>query len=129
MADRAPPSKKPRTEQRRIQIHYLKSNQFRVIAGEGIIGSASPQGKLFCVLFSERLAIPRSMTHEVFKGELVRRPVETETRGGIVRELEVGVVMDLAVAARVRDWLTETINKTNEALKKAKKVRKGNGNA
>jgi hypothetical protein len=109
----------------KVQIHYLKSQLFRVIHGEGVLGSISPHGKIFFVLFNERTAIPRNMTHLVNSDGTLGETLEVDSRGGIVREMEVGVLMDLDDAVRVRDWLSARITDLQEASKsKASNVRK-----
>lgn len=109
----------------KVQIHYLKSQLFRVIHAEGLLGSPSPHGKIFFALFNERSAIPRNMTHLVKSDGSLGEILEVESRGGIVREMEVGVIMDLEDAVRVRDWLSVRITELEEASKKrASNVRK-----
>ena len=117
----AKPKKKLSPGSTKIQLHYIKSNHFRVINGEGIIGSLSPHGKIFFVFFNERGAIPRSMTHLLSKDGHLGETLETETRGGIVREMEFGVFMNLEDAILFRDWLDRKIEELSEAVKARKR--------
>src|SRR6185369_2748469 len=109
-----PASEPPSPEKQRVQVHYVKSNNFRVIACEGAIGSVSPHGKIFFTLYNERAAIPRSMTHTLDQQGALGPMESTETRGGIVREMEVGIIVDRDDAARLRDWLSAKIDQLDE---------------
>jgi hypothetical protein len=116
---------KPPASATKVQIHYIKSNLFRVISGEGVIGSLSPHGNIFFSVFNERVSLPRAMTHLVSNNGELGETLEIDTRGGVVREMEVGVIMNLEDATRFRDWLTVKISELEEATKARKKnVRK-----
>lgn len=88
-----------------IQFHYIKSNLFRVVLADGAIGAITPQGRLAFSLYNERVSLPRLMVHQISEGAL-SQPIETETRGGIVREVECTVVMDRSAVQSLRDWLS-----------------------
>jgi hypothetical protein len=111
-------SEKPPVEGQKVKFHYIKSNLFRVVSGEGAIGSVSPHGKIFFALYHERAAIPTGLTHFVSESGELGEISETETRGGIVRELEVGVLMDLADAIQLRDWLGSRISELQDVFDK-----------
>lgn len=90
-----------------IAFDYIKSNFFRVAHVDGVIGSCTPGGFLHFAAYSERSAIPRQIVHEVSPdGKLgAEIPAMTDTRGSIVREIEVDLVMSFQVAASLRDWI------------------------
>lgn len=77
------------------EIHYIKGNFFRVVHADGAYGGTTPSANINIAFYSERPAIPR-----VTKGDEV-----VETRGGIVRELETNVVMDINTAINLYRWL------------------------
>ena len=122
-------------EQKTVKFDYIKSNQFRVIHGDGVIGSITPKGNLFVGVFSERAAIPQ---HVVFNAHTVETSAEGSKpfrlgeevpelrvgRDGIVRETEVGIVLDLEVAQAVYDWLGKKIE-TMRAIKSRTTTHKG----
>jgi hypothetical protein len=59
--------------------------------------------------YSERHPIPRILTHEVTREGVVGSESSRDIRDGIVREVEVEVVMDLQMARDVVKWLQEHI--------------------
>lgn len=101
----APPSS------RRLEVtfEYIKSTQFRVIHADGAIGSVSPNGNLNMTFFSERPPIPRTLVHELNDdGTLGSNiPEQTVTRKGVVREMDVNVVMNVAAVTSLIDWLKD----------------------
>jgi hypothetical protein len=108
-----------------VQFHYLKSSAFRVVHADGVFGGVSPGGFIFMSLFSERPPIPDTTTHEVKDGRIGDELTEERiSRNGIVRELEVGVVLDLRTAAALHDWLAQKIELLTEAQKKSKQEEK-----
>ncbi len=100
----------------RLKFDYLKSPQYRTVLCEGAIGGVTPQGKIFASFYNERGPIPRSTTYALAPDGALEL-TESEGRTAIVRELEVGVYLDLNAAESLRDWLDNLI----KALKSAGK--------
>jgi hypothetical protein len=90
-----------------VAFDYIKSQFFRVIHTDGAIGSVTPNGHIHMALFSERQAIPRRLVNTLNSdgtlGELV--PEQSETRGSIVREMDVDVLLTFEAAQRIFEWL------------------------
>ncbi|RVD54543.1 MULTISPECIES: hypothetical protein [unclassified Mesorhizobium] len=103
---------KPATPPDRVAFDYIKSQFFRVIRADGAIGAITPNGHIHFALYSERAAIPRRIVQELdaagHLGTLIDS--ETETRGSIVREMDVDVFLTLESAISLRDWLTQRID-------------------
>ena len=100
-----------------VTFHYVKSNSFRVVHCDGIIGGLTPQGYLNFAMYSERVAIPQTRTHELTPEGKLREPAVKEiTRGGVVRELEVDAVMNIQQMIAFRDWLTERIDEHSKLV-------------
>jgi hypothetical protein len=93
-----------------VTLNYIKSNYFRVIHADGAIGGFTPKGEMFVSLYSERPPLPDVTVQAVENGQLGPEIIE-HRRGteGILREVEVGVVMDVNVAKALVAWLTERI--------------------
>jgi hypothetical protein len=85
-----------------IEFNYLKSNQFRVIHADGAIGDETPAGKLFLAFYSERHLLPDSQTFKVNEeGRLVSEVLEkrkVNSNGNVMREMEIGIMLDIEVA-------------------------------
>ena len=95
MAEAAPSS---------IDFHYIKSNSFRVVHGDGVWGGTTPRGYIAMSFFSERSPIPTKLTHEVSPSGLGEE-TDRESREGIIREVEVEVLVDLDTAKSLIPWL------------------------
>jgi len=108
-----------------VPFHYIKSNFFRVVHTDGAIGSVSPAGLIFVSLYSERVAIPQTMVHEITESGQMgpEHPEERVSRNGIVREIEFGALMSVDTATHLVTWLQEKIDllrKMQEAAEAAK---------
>lgn len=117
-------AEKSGTEQkkRKIKIHYLKSNFFRVIHMDGVFGGLSPQGALSVGIYSERRPLPDLVIQELDEetGQLGKE-VKRVSKDGVLRELEANLIIDLEVARTFRDWLTRHLEQA-EQLKVAAKA-------
>ncbi|MGI0085429.1 MAG: hypothetical protein ACREBQ_10140 [Nitrososphaerales archaeon] len=95
----------------KAKFDFIKSPMFRVIHADGVFGGMTPRGSIFLSFFSERFPIPTTIVHEIrSSGELgdeIRS--EREGRKSIVREVEVGVQLDLGVAKAFLLWLQQKI--------------------
>jgi hypothetical protein len=103
---------------RKLNFHYIKGNHYRVVHMDGAHGGITPRGGIFAAIYSERLPIPQMTVHKV-EGETVADEIreERKTKDGVVREIEVGLTMDLATAQTFHDWLGERIKKLQELTK------------
>src|SRR5262245_47766081 len=88
-----------------LRFDYLKSAYFRVVHADGVLGGATPKGALMLSFWSERVPIPQQVTHRIEpaeKGRGVKLGPELVdqrvVRDAIVREVEVGVYMELDAA-------------------------------
>ena len=85
---------------------------------DGAFGGITPNGHIDINLYSERNPIPTLVFHPLTDGKLgdeIRS--ERVTRDGVVRELEVGAVMDVRAARGLRDWLTSQIEELEKTLR------------
>ena len=108
----AEPSKPNSPEERIIRAHYIKSNHFRVIYSDGVIGSITPSGNLQINFFSQRNPIPQLMTYRVDAAGHVLGETKEERvqREGVVREVEVGVVMTIDEARSLASWVEDKVS-------------------
>jgi hypothetical protein len=104
-----------------VKFHYVKSNYFRVIHGDGAFGGLTPRGELFLSIYSERAPLPDVTVQAIENDQLGPEIIEQrKVSDGIVREMEVGIVMDLAVAKSLIDWLTKRVEIVEEYKASAK---------
>jgi hypothetical protein len=96
-----------------VQFHYIKTNAHRVVRADGVHGGLTPALDIQMNFFGTRAPIPRLMVHEFSEGrigdELPDLRVERE---GIIRDIEVTVIMDVERAEALHRWLGERIEKS-----------------
>ena len=99
-----------------VKFHYLKSANFRTIHADGAIGNVTPAGYIHMAMYSERPAIPREMVHKIKPDGTLGEIIEEQTvmREGIVREMEVDVLMSVDVAKGIKNWLDEQFEKVEQ---------------
>lgn len=97
-----------------VQYNMIKSNFFRVVYADGAWGGVTPRGMIGFSFYNERQAIPKVTTVDLKSGDGVNFATVTEEkliegRTGVVRELEVEVLMDVNTAVMFHKWLGEKI--------------------
>ena len=98
-----------------VEVNYQKSNFFRVIHVDGAFGGPSPRGLVNIAFYSERMPIPKKTEFELNAGTPgVEKAVDV--KGGIFREVEANMVMDIAVACSLYVWLGQKIIETGKQI-------------
>jgi hypothetical protein len=93
-----------------LKFRYIKSQYFRSIKADGAWGGLSPRGDINMALFSERLQIPDEQEYQVSDAGALQLQKELTRDEGIIREVEVAVMMRPETAVVVRNWLTQMIS-------------------
>lgn len=100
-----------------VEFHYQKSMHFRTIHADGAIGNVTPGRYIQMAIYSERLSIPKRTVHELKPegglGEVIEE--QTDSLKGVVREMEVNVLMSVGVAKAIYTWLQERIGQLEQA--------------
>lgn len=91
--------------ERGIEFHFIKSTQFRVIHADGAYGGISAGGYLNVAFYNERRAIPQTTAIVVDEEAGTISESVIATRGGVVREVEIDVIMDEVAVAQLVNWL------------------------
>ncbi|HUG81222.1 MAG TPA: hypothetical protein VML01_06150 [Bryobacterales bacterium] len=96
---------------KKVSFDYIKSNLFRMIYADGFFGGLTPSRKLFVSVYNERFPIPRTVVYKLEEGGTLGEEIASERQGrrSIVRDVEVGIEMDLKVAESLVDWLQDKI--------------------
>jgi len=107
-------------EKKRVKFDYIKGNYFRIIHVDGVHGGIGPRGSIFMSVWNERWPIPKQTSHEISDEGTVGKEIESErvVRDAVVREVEIGLIIDIETAKQIRDWLTDKIDKIESATKK-----------
>jgi hypothetical protein len=116
MSDTAHSTDSPPFPTEPVQFHYIKSSNFRVVHVDGATGSITPRGLIHAALYSERLPIPRMAAHKIGPDGRIGPPLEQDIRSGIVREVEVSLLLDRHMAESLRNWLTDQITILDKAI-------------
>ena|SRR5258708_3293381 len=100
-----------------LRIEYIKSNLFRVVHADGAFGGISPRLDLFITFYSERFPIPKVLTYEMTPSGATGQEIqsERETKAGVIREVEIGVMLDLLTAKSLAEWLNGKIAELEKA--------------
>ncbi len=93
----------------KIDVHYLKTSSYRSYHVDGMFGGPTSLGKLYIELFLERSVTPQIIQYKVTSEGTLGEEVHRIGKEGIIREIEAGLIMDIAIAKAFRDWLNEKI--------------------
>lgn len=96
-----------------VTFHLIKSPRFQSLRVDGAFGRISPNG-LDLSFFVERVAIPQQITHEVESDGTLGKLVGAQGKGGMVRELQAGIVMDLKSAEILHRQLGEMLSNLDQ---------------
>lgn len=99
----------------RVEVFHHKSNFFRVVHADGCFGGMTPRGGLHMGFYSERSAIPLRTAIPLSEGKPAGPETVLEVRPGLVREIEVDVVMDLSTATSFFTWLRSNLEQMRQA--------------
>ena len=93
-----------------IHFHYVKSNSFKVVHCDGVWGGTTPRGYITMSVYSERAPIPQRLTLEVTSTGRIGEEVHRNSKEGIVREVDVEIIMDLDMARSMAEWLRDHVD-------------------
>ena len=110
--------KKTSSQIKKVDINYLKTNNYRTYHVDGIFGGLTPDAKkIYIELFVQRSATPKRVQYEVVDGRIGEETGDREGLEGLVREVESGLIMDVEVARVLRDWLSRKIESVDKEEK------------
>ena len=92
-------------EKKKIPFHFLKSPAYRTFHVDGAVGGATPNGGVWITLYSERGPIPQMIENEINEDGSLGRELMRETKVGIIRDMECGLIMSVLTAKRLHEWL------------------------
>jgi len=90
-----------------VKFHLIKGNYFRVIHADGAIGGITPSREIFLSLYSERGAIPQLVELAINADGSLGEEIKRTGKEGIVREIEVGVMLNSHTAKVIAEWLAK----------------------
>lgn len=99
-----------------VTFHYIKANDFRVVHVDGAIGGITPRGLIHAAIYNERAAIPQTVVNSLNTDGLVGEVMEVNVKPGIVREMQVDLLLDRDAAESLRIWLGEKVAELDAAV-------------
>jgi hypothetical protein len=104
-------SPKPRT----VAFDYIKSNYFRVIHCEGVVGGITPGGFIHMAPWNARQPYPQQVVHELTAEDKMGKEVTRTTREtDIIREIETDIVFTPEMARVIIRWLEKRLSDIEE---------------
>ena len=88
-----------------VTFHYLKGPDFRTIHIDGAIGGITPSNFLHIAFYCERAVIPRTITQKFNEDGTVGDEIERTGKEGVVRQMEIDIIVNENTAKTVRVWL------------------------
>lgn len=110
-----------------IDFHYIKGVDFRSVHVDGAIGGLTNKGFLHIALFAERSPIPQKTSHKILPdGSLGDEILESrESKTGIVRQMEVDLIMNEETTRDLRIWLDQQLEEFDSRRKQMEQLKKG----
>ena len=107
-AEAAPP------DAEKVVFQYVRSKHFRVIHADGAHGGVTARGYVNVNFYNERGATPSQSVMAVDAESMELKETASETRGRVVRELEVSVMLDEATTIQLVAWLQQKLVELQE---------------
>jgi len=99
-----------------VKFHYIKGHLFRIIHVDGAIGGITPQRQIFVSLFSERAALPTLIEYDLSPEGVLGPEKRREGKEGLVREMDVGVVLSIEGAQQLAEFLQKQLLVLKESV-------------
>ena len=96
-----------------VTFRYVESPSARVMHIDGIFGGLGPNG-IHMAVFSQRLPIPESSTHEISPSGQIGIEKHREGADGVVRTIEAHLILHPRTAIVMRNWLDDKIKQIEE---------------
>lgn len=99
-----------------LPIHFIKSSNFRVIHASGVWYGGDSQQNLHLTFFNERNPIPKTLVVNIDEQGVVlgEDSSKRESKTGVVREMEVDVILSFPAAMELHKTLGENLKAIQE---------------
>lgn len=102
----------------KITIHNKLEDAYKTFHVDGAFGGLTPKGLISLSFYSERFPIPKSHDFAVSDGKLGNLISNSpDSKIGIIRGYEAGIMMDINVAMDIVKLLSEQIEEYENYLK------------
>lgn len=95
----------------KVIFHYEKVNDFKTIFASGVFGGLNIAGLIDMNFYIDRPVIPQKISHDLAEkdGGFILSNEKREGKDGEVREVQVGVLIDIPTAKSLIEWLNQKI--------------------
>jgi len=116
-----PETKSTQVAKIQLPIHFIKSTCFRVVHANGVWYGGDSHGNLHLTFFNERNPIPKTLVLNLDERGIVigEDQSKRESKQGVVREMEVDIVLSLSEALELYQTLGENLKSVQENQKTA----------
>ncbi len=108
------PASGQKTLPKTVDVHYIKTLNYRSYHADGIFGGLTPSGKVYMEFFIQRLPTPQVIEYNVTPDRTIGDEVKRTGKKGFIREIEAGLVMDISVAKILKNWLEKRIEQAEK---------------
>jgi len=101
---------------RRFSFKYQDAASFRTVRVNGVLGGSTPTGEIYMGVYTQRPSLPETSSLDVDEhgtpGQEILGPLQED----LIREMEVGLILDLPNAVAIRTWLDGHIKTLQQNL-------------
>ena len=109
----SPTEAKPASQ---LEFHFVRSSAFRVICADGAWFAPDATGTIHITFFNEHGPVPDKVVVNVDEQGTFIDEAERVTKAGVIRELEVDVVMSFIHAAQFHTTLGQNLKSMQEII-------------
>jgi hypothetical protein len=102
-----------------VKFHFIKSNFFRVVHADGAIGGLTPSRQIFISVYNERAAIPKIIEMNISPDGHLGEEISREGKEGLVREMEMGIILNGHAAELLAETLLESVKALKESMRES----------
>jgi hypothetical protein len=102
-----------------VKFYFIKSNFFRVVHADGAIGGLTPSRQIFISVYNERAAIPKIIEMNISPDGHLGEEISREGKEGLVREMEMGIILNGHAAELLAETLLESVKALKESMRES----------
>jgi len=107
----------------KIGVHYQRSRHYRTVVADGAQFGITPRGRIQFTLYTDQASFPEFVVHAVDPEGKVGAVLEEVKKEGLVREVAVNVIMDVATATSFIKVFQEMMEERERIRREAEEKR------
>lgn len=113
-----------KSHEKEFEIKYVKSTDFKNYFSTGVIGGGTLNGLININFFVDTIKLPERVARKIKDDLISNEETKPKTALGSIRELQVGILVDINTAKKIEKWLHERIELHENEVKKIKGLNK-----